>query len=172
MLTTTTALEHLKANRTAKLIPSGKVPDQREFEILPAIGTARCANPNFTVPVIQLPSAVLPGRFADEKVWTTVERKKQHPMYSTTSHDIGFKPPTIAQLPTKWFAQSGSFSKEFMNAARFDAVRPTFTTLNTSISRNKFAHALDQGWRGDAHSSALYARTGEFRKMGSEQRIM
>lgn len=66
MLTTATALEHLKANPNMQLVPSGKVPDQRTFEILPAIGTARCANPNFTVPVIQLPSAVLPGRFRDE----------------------------------------------------------------------------------------------------------
>jgi hypothetical protein len=66
MLTTATALEHLKANRTERLVPSGTVPDQRYFDILPAIGTARVANPNFTVPVLQLPSATLPGRFADE----------------------------------------------------------------------------------------------------------
>lgn len=66
LLTFSTALEHLKANRTEYLVPTGKVPDQRFFTILPAIGTARCANPNFTVPVIQLPSASLPGRFANE----------------------------------------------------------------------------------------------------------
>ena len=66
MLTTSTALEHLKANRGQHLVPSGKIPDQRFFEILPAIGIPRVANPNFTVPILQLPSASLPGRFTDE----------------------------------------------------------------------------------------------------------
>lgn len=66
MLTTSTALEHLKANRGEHLVPSGKLPDQRYFEILPAIGIPRVANPNFTVPILQLPSASLPGRFTDE----------------------------------------------------------------------------------------------------------
>mmetsp|Transcript_1946 Transcript_1946/g.4951 ORF Transcript_1946/g.4951 Transcript_1946/m.4951 type:complete len:173 (-) Transcript_1946:112-630(-) len=172
MLTTATALEHLKANPNVQLIPSGKIPDQRNFEILPAIGTARCANPNFTVPVIQLPSAVLPGRFREEDVWKKVDRKRQHPMYSTTSHEIGLRQPTIAQLPTKWFAQSGTFSKEFMNANRFGESRKTFTTLNTAMSRSKFHHSLDQGWRGDAHSAFLYASTGARHPKGSGQRIL
>lgn len=73
LLTFSTALEHLKANRTEYLVPTGKVPDQRFFTILPAIGTARCANPNFTVPVIQLPSASLPGRFANESARPLVQ---------------------------------------------------------------------------------------------------
>lgn len=77
LLTFSTALEHLKANRTEHLVPTGRVPDQRYFDILPAIGTARVANPNFTVPVVQLPSATLPGRFADEsaRVCRVVRRR-------------------------------------------------------------------------------------------------
>lgn len=93
-------------------------------------------------------------------------------MYSTTSHEIGLRAPTIAQLPTKWFAQSGTFSKEFMNATKFGESRKTFTTLSTAMTRSKFHHSLDQGWRGDAHSAYLYASTGPYRKTGSNQRTL
>mmetsp|Transcript_11153 Transcript_11153/g.37975 ORF Transcript_11153/g.37975 Transcript_11153/m.37975 type:complete len:94 (-) Transcript_11153:333-614(-) len=93
-------------------------------------------------------------------------------MYTTTSHDIGFRAPQTAQLPTKWFAQSGTFSKEFMNANKFGESRKTFTTLNTSMVHNPFHHALDQGWRGDAHASSLYVTTGARRPLGSGQRLL
>lgn len=102
--------------------------------------------------------------------WKSVERKKQHPMYATTSHEIGLRPPSLAQLPTKWFAQSGTFSKEFANANRFGELR-NFSTLHTAPTRSKIHHTLDQGWRGDAHSGMLYASTGPLRKRGAEQRI-
>lgn len=78
LLTFSTALEHLKANKVDHLVPTTKVPDQRYFDILPAIGTARVANPNFTVPVIQLPSANLPGRFADEGARYAAHRRIVH----------------------------------------------------------------------------------------------
>lgn len=90
-------------------------------------------------------------------------------MYSTSAHEVGLKPPTIAQLPMKWFAQSGTFSKEFQNADRGD-VR-NLSTLQTSSMRSNVHHALDQGWRGDAHSSMLYAANGRRRKIGSQQRV-
>ncbi|KAJ1627809.1 hypothetical protein T492DRAFT_1021972 [Pavlovales sp. CCMP2436] len=171
MLTTATCLEHLKANRTENLVPSGKIPDQRNFDILPAIGFPRTANPNFTVPILQLPSALLPGRFANEEGWKSFERRKQHPMYSTSSHEVGLRPPTLAALPTKWFGGSGTFSKEFMNANKFGESRRAFTTLHTSMTRNNVHHTLDQGWRGDSHSAMLFAPTGAKRKLGSEQRV-
>ena len=92
-------------------------------------------------------------------------------MYTTTSHEVGLRPPSIAQLPTKWFASSGTFSKEFMNASKFGEAPRAFTTLDTAMTRNKFHHTLDQGWRGDAHSSMLFAAPDARRKIGAEQRI-
>jgi hypothetical protein len=58
-----------------------------------------------------------------------------------------------------------------MNANKFGESRKAFTTLSTSMTRNKFHHTLDQGWRGDAHSAMLYASAGPRCKLGSEQRI-
>jgi hypothetical protein len=58
-----------------------------------------------------------------------------------------------------------------MNASKLGEPTKAFTTLDTAMTRNKFHHTLDQGWRGDAHSSMLFAATGAGRKLGSEQRI-
>ena len=68
------------------------------------------------------------------------EVKKQHPIYQTTSHMIGFKPPNDSEKNDKYLPQTNTFT------SRFNGVLYRDHGLNTSITRSKVHDKLSSDW--------------------------
>lgn len=84
----------------------------------------------------------VPSRFANiEKM--THNAKKEHPMYRTTSAEIGAKAPTVANAPTRYYGRKGAFMKEFGAAGNFRA-----SGLNTNLTQTK---AMPRGNFGQSY---------------------
>mmetsp|Transcript_34560 Transcript_34560/g.108343 ORF Transcript_34560/g.108343 Transcript_34560/m.108343 type:complete len:147 (-) Transcript_34560:493-933(-) len=75
-------------------------------------------------------NSVLPRRFADASLHKS-NVKIQHPCFTTTAHDIGFKKPQQVDMPVKWRGKEGVFTREF----EMREPGKTGITVNTYVDR-------------------------------------
>ena len=73
-----------------------------------------------------------------------VGQKKEHPIYSTTTSDIGKMPIQMTDYPMRWYGTEGGFTGGW--------VAPPKTlgnaSLTTAIDRSNIHPTYDQGWSG------------------------
>ena len=75
-------------------------------------------------------SSIVPDRFANCNQWTS-NRKVQHPCFTTTAHELGYKAPKQVDMPVKWRGKEGTFTRDFeMN-------EPGKNTITVNNYRNR-----------------------------------
>lgn len=101
-------------------------------------------NTNFQYPT------PMPYRFVPDSLDKHNKRhemaKQEHPIYTTTSSEIGRLPIQYTDFPMRWYGTEGAFTKSWGDVLPKTKVN---TGLNTSFDRSKFHHDYDQGWRGN-----------------------
>ena len=92
----------------------------------------------------------MPFRYTEGSLPAHNERhdtaKKEHPIYNTTSSEIGKLPMQHSDFPMRWYGLEGVFTAKWENALPKTRVS---TGLNTAMDRSKHHHEYDQGWRGN-----------------------
>ena len=103
-------------------------------------------NTNFQYPT------PMPFRFKEEALKQhnarhhVASNKAEHPIYNTSTSEIGKLSMQSSDFPMRWYGLQGEFTNQW--AAALPKTRVA-TGLNTSMDRNKFHHEYDQGWRGN-----------------------
>lgn len=101
-------------------------------------------NTNFQYPT------PMPHRYSEGSLETHNARlatvKAEHPIYATSSQEIGQLGIQATDLPMRWYGLEGQFTAQWNAALPKTLVA---TGLNTAMDRSKFAHEYDQGWRGN-----------------------
>ena len=85
---------------------------------------------DINAPTPTKPSLPLPERFKQPALWSELAGA-QHPLYRTSAHVYGERPPAIQEMPSKYFGNSHSFTSTFAGGMHRDF------GLNTAITHSK-----------------------------------
>jgi len=116
-------------------------------------------NTNFQYPT------PMPHRFMEEALTTHNVRhakaRKEHPIYETTSSEIGRLALQGTDLPMRWYGLEGEFTAQWNSALPKTRVS---TGLNTSHDHSDIHHTMDQGWSSNLGLTDFNVANREYAK--------
>lgn len=84
------------------------------------------------------PEPRYPDRFKQPNFWQYTNRRQEHPLFPTTTGQLGRLDPTLADMPPLWTGKQGVFTQTFAGGMQRD------TSLNCSVWKSRVHNTLDQ----------------------------
>jgi len=75
--------------------------------------------------------------------------KAEHPIYATTSSEIGKLGIQFSDLPMRWYGLEGRFTTACTSGGTVLPKTRVNSALNTSFDHSGIHHVYDQGWSGN-----------------------
>lgn len=110
--------DHVRPNPSNPLVQI-KRDRPADLNIAPAIEHNLRAQPSkggkvtdLNAPTPTKPSLPLPARFKQPEIWADLAAQ-QHPLYRTSAHTYGQRPPAIQELGAKYYGNTHQFTNTF-----------------------------------------------------------
>mmetsp|Transcript_26208 Transcript_26208/g.52531 ORF Transcript_26208/g.52531 Transcript_26208/m.52531 type:complete len:181 (-) Transcript_26208:504-1046(-) len=120
-------------------------------------------NTNFQYPT------PMPFRFQEEALPTHNKRHEkarvEHPIYATSSSEIGKLTVEHTDLPLRWYGLEGDFTRTWDSALPFTLPKTRVSSgLNTALDHSDIHHTMDQGWSGNLGLTDFNVTNREYAK--------
>jgi len=142
-----------------QLMPPIEVSSNMEHPEAPP--THPCGpNTNFQYPT------PMPARFVDTcidecNMMRSKLMKEEHPIYQTSSSEVGKMGLQASDLPMRWYGLEGRFTNGW--AAALPKTRVN-NGLNTSMDRSDIHFSFDQGWSGHLTNADFNIANNQYSK--------